>query len=84
MRPNRENLESRRCGDRRSYPGWYGDCRQSRAGRQQPVVDSWGDGHLHERLLLPTADALPGVPALRRHLRALLLQTDAVPDVPAL
>ena len=39
---------------------------------------------MHGRLLLPEADALPGVSALRRNLRTLLLQADAVLDLPAL
>ena len=39
---------------------------------------------MHECLLLPEADALPGLSALRRHLRALLLQADALSDLPAL
>jgi hypothetical protein len=42
------------------------------------------DGHLHQCLLLSQADALPDLPALRRHLRALLPQAHALPNVPAL
>ena len=84
-RPNREYLESVRCGVFRLDAGRCGQCRESRGRDPQSVADVRRDvRHLHGRVLLPEADALPGVSSLRRDLFALLLQADALPELSSL